>query len=78
LVAPDLRGLPPALIVTAGCDPLRDEAEAYVMRPEEAAVRAKSACYEDMIHAFLFFFTSSTSRKKALENASATLRQALA
>ncbi|OPY61227.1 MAG: Carboxylesterase NlhH [Syntrophorhabdaceae bacterium PtaU1.Bin034] len=76
LLAPDLSGLPPAIIITSGCDPLRDGGEAYAKRLQDAGVPAKYLCFEDMIHAFLILFKSSDSRKKALEAASTALREA--
>jgi acetyl esterase len=78
LLAPDLSLLPPALVVTAGCDPLRDDAEAYALRLADAGVQAKYVCYEDMIHAFLLLFKSSRSRQQALDTAAAALRDAFA
>ncbi len=76
LLAPDLSLLPPALVVTAGCDPLKDEGKAYALRLSEAGVQAKCVCYEDMIHAFLLLFKRSRSRQQALDTAAAALRAA--
>ena len=43
---PDLQGLPPALVLTAGFDPLRDEGRAYADRLSEAGNRAQYVCFE--------------------------------
>lgn len=58
LVSPmlaDLHGLPPAYVLTAGFDPLRDEGYAFHERLIAHGVRSEHVCYTDMIHAFLTF-----------------------
>ncbi len=53
LLADDLKNLPPALVVTAGYDPLRDEGLQYAARLTDAGNRATYVCFERQIHGFV-------------------------
>jgi acetyl esterase/lipase len=53
LFADDLSGLPPALVVTAGFDPLRDEGRRYAERMRQSGVEVEQICSEGSLHGFL-------------------------
>ncbi|MFF5972639.1 alpha/beta hydrolase [Streptomyces sp. NPDC012769] len=72
-LAPDLSGLPPALLVLADCDPLRDEGLAYARRLSAAGVTAHVQLHTGVFHGFLGGLGVLPEADKALDGAAAWL-----
>jgi len=74
----DVTGLPPALIVTAGCDILRDEGAAYADRLRAAGVPVEYRCFETTIHAFMAFAAAIPLAAEGLNFVAERIKTALA
>lgn len=78
LRAASLRGLPPALVITAGFDPLRDDGRLYADALSSAGVATQYLCFERQIHGFLGLGRLIDEARTALDVSGAALRRALA
>ncbi len=76
LLFEDFEGLPPALVITAGYDPLHDEGERYAARLRDAGVDVTYSCYDDMIHGFISMTAVTPRGFEALDEAAAALHHA--
>lgn len=70
--------LPPALVIVAGYDPLRDEGIAYAERLKQAGNRVELTNYEAMVHPFFSMSRALDAGKQAIVQASAALKDAFA
>jgi acetyl esterase len=75
--AADFSGLPPALIIAAGVDILRDDVEDYARRLQEAGVQAELSVYATTIHGFVAMAGEIEAGRTALAEAGGKLRVAL-
>ena len=78
LLAPSLAGLPPALVITAGYDPLRDEGRQYADALSAAGNRVQYVCFERQIHGFITMSRVLDEALTAVDLCGAALRRALA
>jgi acetyl esterase len=75
--ASDFRGLPPAMIITAECDPLRDQGETYARKLQAAGVSVELKRDEGMIHPFFQFGGIIDTGKVAIGDAASAVHRAL-
>jgi len=78
LRAPDLSGLAPAYVATAGFDPLRDEGEAYALRLREAGVKVALRRHPGLVHSFANQTAISRTARAAMGEVAGALRMGLA
>lgn len=78
LLAGDLSGLPPALVVTAGFDPLRDEGEAYARALRDAGTPVILRRFGELVHGFLNLATLNPASHDALVEIAGGVRALLA
>jgi acetyl esterase len=77
LLADDLSGLPPALVITAGRDPLRDEGQAYAQKMAAFGVPVTLRDYPNELHGFFSLTAVSASARDAIEETGRWLAAAL-
>jgi acetyl esterase len=73
LLAKDFKGLPPAFVLTAGYDPLRDEGRAYADRLIDAGIKTTYVNYPGTIHGFFSLTRFLSQGLKANDEAAAVM-----
>ena len=71
------KGLPPAFLLTAEYDPLRDEGEAYAKFLNENSVKTEYICYEGMIHGFFGMIDDVDTAKQAISDVAGAIKHAV-
>jgi len=74
----DLRGLPPAIVVTAGYDPLVDEGDAYAAALRNAGVPVRHRRYPGLIHGFISLGGVVRAARAAIDELCGDIRELLA
>ena len=74
--AESLAGLPPALVLTAEFDALRDEGEAYAKRLAAEGVATEATRYDGMMHSFVTFLDALPDARRAIDQVGTALRGA--
>lgn len=77
LLHENLKGLPPAFVLTAGFDPLRDEGMQYADKLTAAGNRCTLVCFERQIHGFILMGKVLDEANTAVQLCAAQVRQAL-
>ena len=72
--ATELSGLPPAIVVTGGCDPIRDWGERYAGRLRDAGVQTTYTRYPGMYHGFLMRCDTTARGRLAIAEIGAQMR----
>jgi acetyl esterase len=75
ILAPDLRGLPPAIVICGECDPLRDESRDYAEKLRQAGNDAAFHLYPGMIHGFYTMGGAIAAADQAIAQSAAFLRR---
>jgi acetyl esterase len=76
-LANSLAGLPPAYVLTAQVDPLRDEGESYGKALQKAGVNVKAKRYDGVCHGFIFWSSVLDAARQGFADCCAELRSVI-